>query len=147
MMDFLRKFVLATFVFCLTTSAMPMRAHAADTSGIHAFFNDDSSQFVDLWLNDNGHVTIKASNGRPWRPMWVVVHATFLSGSQVMGKKDYHVYCGSPTPGGHGNEKWFVYGNPGFSGVTAVSLSTNKEAPWGRPKGGWEVEISGSTKF
>jgi hypothetical protein len=146
-MDILRKSILAAFVLVLTGAAMTPQANAADTSGIHAFFNDDRNQFVDVWLNENGHVTIKASNGRPWRPMWVVVHATFLSGGQVVGKKDYHVYCGSPTPGGGGNEKWFVYDSPGFAGVTALSVTTNKEAPWGRPQGGWEVEISGSKRF
>jgi hypothetical protein len=149
MNDF-RKLLLAAGMLLLAALGLlaPQRAYAAgDMSGIHAFFNDDRSQFVDFWLNDSGRVTVKVSNGRPWRPMWVVLHATFMSGTQVLGKKDYHVYCASPTPGGHGNEKWFLYGNPGFSGVTAVSISTNKEAPWGKPQGGWEVDISGSTTF
>jgi hypothetical protein len=138
--------ILAT-LFLLSALVTAQHSLASDMSGIHAFFNDDRNQFVDFWLNDNGHVTVKVSNGRPWRPMWVVIHATFLASGQIVGKKDYHVFCGSPTPGGHGNEKWFAYGNPGFSGVTAVSITTNKEAPWGKPQGGWEVEISGSTTF
>jgi hypothetical protein len=146
-LQYRREFLLAIVVLALT-AALPLRAHAAgDMSGIHAFFNDDRNQFVDFWLITNGRVTMKVSNGRPWRPMWVVVHATYLSGNQVLGKKDYHVFCPSPTPGGHGAEKWFLYGNPGFSGVTAVSISTNKEAPWGKPQGGWEPEISASTTF
>lgn len=137
-------------VFFIATlfALAPHRASAAgDTSGIHAFFNDDKNQFVDLWLNNNGKITVKVSNGGPWRPMWVVLHATFLSGNQVIGRKDYHVFCPSPNPGGHGGEKWFLYGNPNFGSVTAVSISTNKEGPWGKPKGGWEVDISGSTTF
>lgn len=121
----------------------PRAAYAApDTSGIHAFFNDDRSQFVDFWQNTNGQVTIKVSNGRPWRPMWVVLHATFLSGGQVIGRKDYHVYAPSPNPGGGGAERWFHFDNPGFTGVTAIAVSTNKEAPWGRPQQGWELEIT-----
>ena len=79
------------------------------------------------------------------RPMWVVLHAAFYAGNQLLGKKDYHVFCKSPTPGGGGSERWFVYSNPGFSGVTAVSISTNKEDPWTNPGDGWEFSISGST--
>ena len=122
----------------------PLQAHAADTSGIHGFFNDDRNQFVDVWLNISGALTVKVSNGRPWSPMWVVMHVAFMSGSQIVGRKDYHVFCASSVPGGHGNERWFKYANPGFGGVTAISVTTNKEAPWGHPSGGWEVDISGS---
>jgi hypothetical protein len=103
--------------------ALPQEIHARDMSGIHAFFNDDKRQFVDLWLNGSG-VTVKVSNGRQWRPMWVVLHATFKSGDQVLGTRAYHVYCESPDPGGHGKERWFTYANPGFAGVTGVSIST-----------------------
>jgi hypothetical protein len=140
-----RKAVAA--VLLLGALAVPQDIQAHEMSGIHAFFNDDRSQFVDLWLNDGGNVTVKVSNGRPWRPMWVVLHATFKSGDLVLGKKDYHVYCESPNPGGHGKERWFTYPNPGFAGVTSVSISTNKEAPWGNPQGGWEVYVSTSTSF
>ena len=35
--------------------------HAQDE--LYAFVNDDDSQFVDIWLNQNGTVTMKASNG------------------------------------------------------------------------------------
>jgi hypothetical protein len=140
-----RKTVAALLL--LGAAAIPQQVRAHDMSGMHAFFNDDRNQFVDFWLNDSGNVTIKVSNGRPWRPMWVVLHATFKTGDQVLGKKDYHLYCESPNPGGHGKERWFTYANPGFAGVTSVSISTNKEAPWGRPQGGWEVYISTSTSF
>ncbi|TPJ18858.1 hypothetical protein FJW04_05955 [Mesorhizobium sp. B2-7-3] len=120
-----------------------LTAYAApDTSGIHAFFNDDRNQFVDFWLNTNGQVTVKVSNGLPWRPMWVVLHANFISGDQVIGRKDYHVFAPSPNPGGGGAERWFHFGNPGFAGVTAITVSTNKEAPWGNPEPGWEPEIT-----
>ena len=133
-------------LFFLSALATAQQSRASDMSGIHAFFNDDRNQFVDFWLNDNGHVTVKVSNGRQWRPMWVVVHATFTSGGQVLGERHYHVYCESPNPGGHGKERWFTYANPGFAGgVTSVNISTNKEAPWGNPQGGWEVQISAST--
>ncbi|TGS85774.1 hypothetical protein EN817_20800 [Mesorhizobium sp. M3A.F.Ca.ET.174.01.1.1] len=125
----------------------PLQASAADTSGIHGFFNDDRNQFVDVWLNTSGALTVKVSNGRPWRPMWVVMHVAFMLGGQVVGRKDYHVFCPSPVPGGHGNERWFKYANPGFGGVTEISVTTNKEAPWGHPSGEWEVDISGSSTF
>jgi hypothetical protein len=138
---------IAAALFVLGALGHPQATQAHDLSGIHAFFNDDRSQFVDLWLNVAGNVTVKVSNGRPWRPMWVVLHATFKSGDQVLGKKDYHVYCESPIPGGHGYERWFKFPNPGFVGVTSVSISTNKEAPWGKPQGGWEVSVSTSTNF
>lgn len=118
-----------------------VRAFAQDLSGPHAFFNDDRNQFVDLWYNSNGHVTMKVSNGRPWRPMWVVAHAVFKSGVTVTARKDYHVYCKSPNPGGPGQENWFVYPGPGVS-ADSVSVTTNKEAPWGHPRGGWEISIS-----
>ncbi|MGT2467454.1 hypothetical protein ACVOMV_25100 [Mesorhizobium atlanticum] len=117
------------------------KSFAYDTSGPHAFFNDDRNQFVDLWYNTNGHVTIKVSNGRPWRPMWVVAHTVFRSAGTVVANKDYHVYCKSPNPGGGGGDNWFVYPGPGVA-ADSVSVTTNKEAPWGKPKGGWEVSIS-----
>ncbi|MCS0463493.1 MULTISPECIES: hypothetical protein [Rhizobium] len=120
------------------------RANAYDTSGVHAFFNDDKNQFVDLWLNNDGNVTIKASNGRPWRPMWVVAHANFMSGGQSVAKKDYHVYCPSPNAGGKGAETWFKFVGPGVSGIDKIGLSTNKEKPWGKPKGEWTIMISTS---
>ena len=142
-MRYARNIFAALFLLCAL--AAPQPSLASDMSGIHAFFNDDRNQFVDFWLNDNGHVTIKVSNGRQWRPMWVVVHATFTSGGQVLGKKDYHVYCESPNPGGHGKERWFTFATPGIAGPTGVTISTNKEAPWGNPQGGWEVQISAST--
>jgi hypothetical protein len=129
-------------VATLAVSGQHVAYAAPDTSGIHAFFNDDRSQFVDFWQNTNGQVTIKVSNGRPWRPMWVVLHANFLSGGQVVGRKDYHVYAPSPNPGAGGTERWFHFGNPGFAGVTAITVTTNKEAPWGRPQNGWELEIT-----
>jgi hypothetical protein len=141
----LRNLVLvgfAIFVAAFAVSA-PRAAYAApDTSGIHAFFNDDRNQFVDFWQNANGQVTIKVSNGRPWRPMWVVLHAKFLSRGQVVGRKDYHVYAPSPNPGGGGAERWFHFGNPGFAAVTAITVSTNKEAPWTHPQEGWEPEVT-----
>lgn len=118
-----------------------MNAIYPDTSGVHAFFNDDRKQFVDFWLNTNGKVTIKVSNGRPWRPMWVVVHAFFKDGSSTVATKDYHVYCQSPAPGGGGQENWFVFPGPGVA-ATTVSVTTNKEAPWTNPGGGWEIPIS-----
>lgn len=125
-----------------------LAAHAAvDMSGIHKFFNDDRNHFVDLWHNTNGQITIKVSNGRPLKEMWVVVHATFMSGATVLGTKDYHVYCMAPSPGASSNEKWFVFHNPGFTGVTDIVISTNKERKWEDPKDGWELPITGRRSY
>src|SRR3954447_26598019 len=88
------------------------------------------------------HVDENISNGRPWRPMWVVVHATFLSGTTVVSKKDYHVYAESPQPGGRGGERWFRFGPPAVGGVTAISITTNKEAlPGAAPR------VDGKSRF
>lgn len=113
-----------------------------DTSGIHQFQNDDRNQFADLWLNSDGKITIKVSNGRPWRPMWIVLHATFLSEErEPIAKRDYHVFCPSPRPGGHGEERWFNFPGNGLEGTASIGLSSNKEAPWGEDRGGWYIEI------
>ncbi|MDX0592442.1 hypothetical protein GOL39_28685 [Sinorhizobium medicae] len=112
-----------------------------DTSGPSAFFNDDKNQFVEVWHNTNGNVTVKVSNGRPWRPMWVVAHVVFRAGKDTVANADYHVYCKSPNPGGGGEENWFVYPGPGVF-ADSLSVTTNKEDPWGHPKGGWTISIS-----
>src|SRR5215469_17956222 len=72
------------FAMMLLLLSNPQYVYAYDTSGIHAFFNDDQSQFVHFWLNQDGNITIKASNGREGIPMWVVVRAGFMSGNQVL---------------------------------------------------------------
>ena len=130
------------FAMMLLLLSNPQYVYAYDTSGIHAFFNDDQSQFVNFWLNQDGNITIKASNGREGIPMWVVVRASFMSGNQFLTRKDYHVYCQSPIPGGRVAETWFRFAGPHVSGVSSIALSTNKEAPWTTPSGGWEVMIS-----
>jgi hypothetical protein len=136
------KWFVRTFFAVLLLISNLQYVYAHDTSGIHAFFNDDKNQFVDFWLNQDGNITIKVSNGRQWRPMWVVAHANFMSGNQLLTRIDYHVYCQSPIPGGHGAETWFRFAGPGVSGVSSIVLTTNKGAPWGKPSGGWEVMIS-----
>lgn len=118
--------------------------HAYEMTGLHAFQNDDRNQFADFWLNTDGNVSIKVSNGRPWRPMWIVLHARFMSGNQLLAQKDYHVYCQSPFPGGHGAETLFTFSGPGVTGVTNILLSSNKQAPWKNVQGGWEIMISAS---
>src|SRR5215831_15496274 len=101
----------------------PQYVYAYDTSGIHAFFNDDQSQSVNFWLNQDGNIPIKASNGREGIPMWVVVRASFMSGNQFLARKDYHVYCQSPIPGGRVAETWFRFAGPHVSGVSSIALS------------------------
>jgi|HubBroStandDraft_6_1064221.scaffolds.fasta_scaffold713254_2 hypothetical protein len=128
--------------FLFLSSPQYCYAYTGDMSGIHGYAEDDRSQLVDLWLNTSGNVTIKVSNGRQWRPMWVVVHAHFMSGNQVLTTKDYHVFCQSPLPGGPGKETWFNFKGPGVVGVSSISLGTNKEKPWYNRGDGWEVMIS-----
>jgi hypothetical protein len=99
-----------------------------DTSGIHAFAEDDRNQFVDFWLNTNGMVTIKASNGRQWSSIWIVVHATYYMNNQVLTTDDYRFYCPPPNPGGGGREVWLVFLGPGVT-ADKVGLSTNKQGP------------------
>ncbi|MGO6690735.1 hypothetical protein ACCS54_07215 [Rhizobium johnstonii] len=121
--------LMAILLTCAALAA-PAVVQAHDTSGIHAFVNDDRNQFVDLWLNTDGGLTVKVSNGRPWRPMWVVVHVSYRSETnQEIGRQDLHVYCPSPNPGGHGAERWFEFPPPAVSGVHHIALSSNKEAP------------------
>ena len=48
----------------------PQYVYAYDTSGIPALSNVDQGQFVSFWLNQDGNITIKASNGRQGIPMW-----------------------------------------------------------------------------
>jgi hypothetical protein len=139
----MRRSFLGALLFAFFAIFSGGYAYSHDTSGIHAFFNDDKNQFIDFWLNTDGNVTIKASNGRPWRPMWVVAHATFMSGGTVLGKADYHVYCPSPNPGGKGAETWFRFAGPGLS-PDKVVVTTNKEKPWKTPQGGWTIMISAS---
>lgn len=124
------------FVLMLAaTLTAPGAAMAHDTSGIHAFVNDDRNQFVDLWQNNSNTLTVKVSNGRPWRPMWVVVHVSYRSESnQEIGRQDLHVYCPSPNPGGHGAERWFEFPSAGIVGAHHIALSSNKEAPRNVPE-------------
>src|SRR5215472_8772977 len=74
-----KKLLASTCFAMMLLLSNPQYVYAYDTSGIHAFFNDDQSQFVNFWLNQDGNITIKASNGREGIPMWVVVRASFMS--------------------------------------------------------------------
>jgi hypothetical protein len=47
---------------------------AGDKSGIHAFFNERQEPVRRLLAEQQRQGQIKVSNGRPWRPMWVVLH-------------------------------------------------------------------------
>ena len=116
-------------------------AQAQNTTGVYAFFPDDRNQFVEMWLNTDGNISVKVSNGRPWRPMWVVAHAQFYVGDQLIASRDFHVYCRSPNPGGHGAEQWFKFSGAGLAGVTRIYAHTNKEAPWKQAPHDWEPPI------
>ncbi|RWY80467.1 hypothetical protein EHI44_29530 [Rhizobium leguminosarum] len=117
------------FLISVATLAIPASGMAHDMSGIHAFVNDDRNQFVDLWRNDSGKLTAKVSNGRPWRPMWVVVHVSYRSeDNRELGRQDLHVYCPSPNPGGHGAERWFEFASSYIGSVHHIELSSNQEA-------------------
>jgi hypothetical protein len=116
------------------------RAWAYRATGVHGFNEDDRSQFVDIWENNGGNITVKVSNGRPWVPMWVVMNVVYWSGNQVLARKDYHVFCKSPRPGGHGEENWFEFPPVGPS-VTRIEVATHKERPWKRPSDDWVMPL------
>lgn len=114
---------------------------AQDMSGFHAFFEDDRNQFVDAWLNDSGTITMKVSNGRPWRPMHVVVHVTFFSGGVIIGKQDYRVSCVAPLGGGGGKEEWYTFPPAPIVGATSISITTNKVSPRERGPRDWRPPL------
>lgn len=103
--------------------------HAQDTR-LYAFVNDDDSQFVDIWLNQNGTVTMKASNGKPNRYMDLRVKVYFFSGNHIIGDKEYHnIHCPAPNGYGPGKECWFEnMPGPGLSGVTKISAESHKQS-------------------
>jgi hypothetical protein len=116
----LAVFMISTGVFTETTSA-------CDLSGLHGFFNDDRHQFVDVWYNTNAKVTIKASNGQRFRPMYLTVHVTYILNGVVQAIKHYSVMCESPTGGG-GAETWYVFAGLGVS-ANEISVTPNKRSP------------------
>lgn len=111
-----------------------------DMSGPHVFAEDDNHQFLDIWYNKTGKVTIKVSNGQKFKPMYVVAHVSFLSGGTVVANQDYHAYCAAPDVGG-GKEQWLVFAGPGVS-ADSLTAKTNKEKPW--IKDDVRVGVSGS---
>lgn len=131
------KVLLALAVFFSAVGKL----YAQDTTGIEGFVNDDRHQFAQLWINPDGNVTIKVSNGRQWNPMWIVLHAHYYAGDQLLRTVDYHVYCPSPNPFGGGKENWFRYAGPNVP-ATRVVLTSNKTKPWTVPEAGWTPTIS-----
>lgn len=103
--------------------------YAQDTR-LHAFVNDDDSQFVDIWLNHNGTLTMKASNGKPNRYMDLRVKVYFFSGDNIIGNKEYsNIRCPPPNGYGPGKECWFEnMPGPGLSGVTKLSAESHKQS-------------------
>ena len=119
----------------LAVATMLLYAHIAaaqDTSGPQFHAEDDRNQFVTVWMNNNHGLTVKVSNGRPWRPMWVVLHVRYFdSAGRELGKRSFRVYCPSPVPTRGGAEKWFHFPSAGMAGATRLVLTTNKDKPWG----------------
>jgi hypothetical protein len=113
-----------TLAFCGASDVF-----AQDTR-LHAFVNDDDSQFVDIWLNQNGTVTIKASNGKPNRYMSLQVKVRFFSGDNVIGDREYrNINCAAPNGYGPGKECWFEnLPGTGLSGVTKITGETHKQS-------------------
>jgi hypothetical protein len=88
--------------FALRPCVRPCPVPGACRPTIRAAFTrsstNDRSQFVDFWLNNNGRVRSKsAAVGRGVRcGLCSTRPLVWNSGS---GKKEYRVYCASPTPG------------------------------------------------
>ncbi|MFT4183134.1 MAG: hypothetical protein QM636_14580 [Rhizobium sp.] len=140
------RICLSTIVVLVSISSVAYCADVKkDTSGQHYFHQDDKNQFVDVYVHQDDRVTIKVSNGRPLRPMWINLHAVYRQGTSVITHVDYHVYCKSPV--GHGAENWFEFHTPGANQASTVELSSNKEKPWKSPSDGWTVGISTDGTF
>jgi hypothetical protein len=86
----------------LALGLAPYKAHAGDKSGIHAFFNERQEPVRRLLAEQQQQGQIKVSDGRPWRPMWVMLHTASCLELRFW-EEDYHVYCASPTPGRSGH--------------------------------------------
>ncbi|RWP68167.1 hypothetical protein [Mesorhizobium sp.] len=101
----------------------------AQDARLHAFVNDDDSQFVDIWLNQSGTVTIKASNGKPNRYMSIRVIVYFFSGARVVSKEYQNINCVAPNGYGPGKECWFEnMTGPGITGITKISAESHKQS-------------------
>jgi hypothetical protein len=125
--------ILAFLTVLLSTLAFHSPSNAYDGL-LHAFANDDRKQFVDVWLNRNSTITIKASNGRANRRMAIVVTVFFHSPLGVVGQRNYTVWCPAPDggllgAGIKGKECWFenlaIPPNMGF--LSALTLATHKD--------------------
>lgn len=99
---------------------------------VHGFVEDDRGQFVDIWLNNNGTLTFKASNGRRGVPMNIILTLEFYSGDRKVAVKSYNVWCPAPPDetwaiGVKGKEKWFEgEPGPGVAGITKITGSSHK---------------------
>jgi hypothetical protein len=122
--------VLAIVFLLLSASA----GYAQETTGPHAFFNDDAHQFVDVWYNPNGKVTIKVSNGQRYRDMFVNATVDFILSGQVVKTEVYAVMC-RHAGGGGGNEQWYVLFGPGVA-ADSIRVRTNKRNPTSGEIGG-----------
>lgn len=82
----------------LALGLAPYQAHAGDKSGIHAFFNERQEPVRRLLAEQQRQVRSKSATvSRGVRcGLCSTLPLVWNSGS---GKKDYHVYCASPTPG------------------------------------------------
>lgn len=121
--------ILAFFLFLISEFAFHSSSHAYNGL-LHAFANDDRKQFVDVWLNQNSTVTIKASNGRANRVMAITVTVHFHSALGVLGARDYRVTCPAPAGGigAKGKECWYenLQIPAGMGPVSSLSLVTHK---------------------
>jgi hypothetical protein len=111
------------------TSAIIDAALAQDTR-LHAFVNDGDSQFVDIWRNINGTITIKASNGKPSRDMNLRIIVYFFADNLQIGTKEFrNIYCPAPNGYGPGKECWYEnMSGPSLSGVTKISAESHKQS-------------------
>jgi hypothetical protein len=114
------------------TAVMFMVAGAAlaQDSRLHAFVNDDDSQFIDIWRNPNATITIKTSNGKPSRDMNLRVIVYFFSEDTLIDTKEFrNIYCPAPNGYGPGKECWYEnMPGPALSGVTKIAGETHKQS-------------------
>jgi hypothetical protein len=90
----------------MLTIAGSLGAHA---ERVHAFVEDDRAQFVDIWLNGNGTLTFKVSNGRRGMPMNIILKLDFYSGDRKVAEKSYNVWCPAPPGRNMGHSRQYPF--------------------------------------
>jgi hypothetical protein len=127
-----------TIAFAFTMLTAGVTGAVAQDNRVHGFVQDDANQFVDSWINKNGALLIRVSNGRRGVPMKIDLKLEFWVGDAIAATKTYYVDCPAPPDtfpaiGVKGREKWFEKETlpPGVKGITITRItgSSQKRRP------------------